>query len=120
MVKKSLLVSIVLLSLYSLNAQAKSIVEFGDLDLIEIFDSSDAHVPTKDAFTLPAIPVKIKDQKGTRYAFDIGKKIYWIEGVDVETSDRIQIESLCNSTQLATDYKTNHYGIRGAGIGCEK
>ncbi|WP_019894675.1 hypothetical protein [Hydrogenovibrio halophilus] len=101
-------------------ASDSEIVEFGDPELMDIYPTPEADMPMKDGISLPEPPVKIVKESGDRYAFHIGTKTYWVSGVDVETSDRVQIESLCNSTQLATDYETSHFGIRGAGIGCKK
>ena len=119
MKKKTLLIGLSL-TVLSFNCHAKDIVKFGDPDLMEIFDTAEAMTATSAKINIPAPPVKIQAEKGSRYAFKADGKKYWVEGVDVETSERVQIESLCNSTQLATDYKSNHYGIRGAGIGCKK
>lgn len=119
MKKKTLLIGLSL-TVLSLNGHTKDIVQFGDSDLMEIFDTAEAVTATNAKINIPKPPVKILAEKGSRYAFKVDSKTYWVEGVDVETSERVQIESLCNSTQLATDYKSNHYGIRGAGIGCKK
>lgn len=107
-------------SLFSFEVMASQIIEFGDPELIDVFETSEALNPTNKTISLPPTPVRILSQKGSRYAFNIEKTTYWVEGVDVETSDRVQVESLCNSTQLSTNYDVDHYGIRGAGIGCKK
>lgn len=105
---------------FSTNVYSSNIEQFLDPQLVEVFDSGDAVDPTKDKYALPKPPVKVQGKKHTRIAFNIGDKTYWIEAVDVQLSDRIKIESICNDTQLTTNYTDNHYGIRGAGIGCKK
>lgn len=117
--KKKLLASIILV-VSSTSVLASKIVVFGDPDLMNIYPTDKSTVAVTESITLPAPPVEIVKTSGDRYAFLINNKIHWVSGIDVETSDRVKIESLCGSTQLATDYKSSHYGIRGAGAGCEK
>lgn len=113
---------LIFITTFCLSGEAFSseITKFNNPGLIELFDSKTSDLDVSDTLVLPTLPVKIVGEYEDRYAFNINKKLYWISGIDVRTDGDVQIESLCNSIQLAGNSKDSHYGVRGAGIGCKK
>lgn len=117
MVKKIVLVS--LISFLSFIAHASDIIEYRDLDLMDLFDTAKSLQPTSENYVLPVLPVKVINKKGTRVSFNIGEKVYWVEGSEVVLSDSVKVKNTCNQTQVSSTSENKHYGIRGAGISCK-